>query len=364
MKSRLRVLVVDDSALMRKLLAQILETDSEIEVVGTAINGEFALRKIEELRPHVVTLDLEMPGLNGIGVLRQIMRTHKTPVVVVSSHSTAGASITLKALALGAVDFVAKPADVASRLPEVTNELVAKIKVAAQSRSVQVITGRARIEKPAVYPRRPAASLFAIGISTGGPYALEYLLSQLPADFPGAIAVVQHMPEGFTGLFAHRLDEACALQVKEAQPGDLLLAGRALICPGNQHMRVRRLPLGDVVSLADDDRVNGHRPSVDVLFRSVAKEFGRHGVGILMTGMGDDGAEGMKAMKDAGGITLTQSEDSCVVYGMPKAAVDRGYSQRTVGLKELPQVLQALAEPKWGRSASASASDGGSTLPK
>ena len=361
MRPRLRVLVVDDSALMRKLLAQILESDSDIEVVGTAINGEFALRKIEELRPHVVTLDLEMPGLNGIGVLKQIMRTHKTPVVVVSSHSTAGAAITLKALALGAVDFVAKPTDVASRLREVTSELVAKIKVAAESRRVPAIPVGAKIEKPAVYPNQRAARLFAIGISTGGPYALEYVLSQLPADFPGAIAVVQHMPEGFTGLFARRLDEGCALQVKEAQPGDLLLAGRALICPGNRHMRVRRLSLGDVVSLAEDDRVNGHRPSVDVLFRSVAKEFGRQGVGILMTGMGDDGAEGMKAMKDAGAMTLTQSEESCVVYGMPKVAVDRGYSQRTVTLKEIPQVLQSLAEPQWGSAASA---PGGSTLPK
>jgi two-component system chemotaxis response regulator CheB len=362
MKPYIRVLVVDDSALMRKLLAQIIESDAGIEVVGTASNGEFALRKIAELEPDVVTLDLEMPGLNGIGVLKQIVRKHQTRVVVVSSFSTAGASITLKALALGAVDFVAKPIDFITRMPQVSEELVAKIKVAAESQAVQApLPGsRSRGEKPDGFRGRPAAKLVAIGISTGGPYALEYVLSQLPSGFPGAIVVVQHMPEGFTGLFARRLDDACAIQVKEAQPGDLLLAGRALICPGNRHIRVKRLPLGDVVTLSDEERVNGHRPSVDVLFRSVAKSFGRESVAILMTGMGDDGAEGMGEIKEAGGMTLTQSEDSCVVYGMPKSAVERGYSQRTVGLKEIPHVLEILAEPERGRSAAA----GSPRLPK
>lgn len=362
MKPYIRVLVVDDSALMRKLLAQIIESDAGIEVVGTASNGEFALRKIEELQPDVVTLDLEMPGLNGIGVLRQIMRKHTTRVVVVSSFSTAGASITLKALALGAVDFVAKPIDFVTRMPQVTEELVAKIKVAAVSHAVQApLPGsRPRVEKPAGLSGRSAAKIFAIGISTGGPYALEYVLSQLPSTFPGALVVVQHMPEGFTGLFARRLDDACAIQVKEALPGDLLLAGRALICPGNRHIRVKRLPLGNVATLSDEERVNGHRPSVDVLFRSVAKEYGRESVALLMTGMGDDGAEGMGDVKEAGGMTLTQSEDSCVVYGMPKSAVERGYSQRMVGLKEIPHVLESLAEHERGKSAAA----GDSKLPK
>ena len=273
MKRRIRVLVVDDSALMRKLLAQILESDPGIEVVGTAINGEFALRKIDELSPDVITLDLEMPGLNGIAVLKQVMRRQKTPVVVVSAHSTEGASITLKALSLGAVDFVAKPVDLARNMAEVTQELVAKIKVAAESRAVQLPEAYGRIEKPAVFSDRPARRVFAIGISTGGPFALEYLLSQLPGSFPGALVIVQHMPEAFTGLFARRLNDACALQVKEAQPGDALLAGRALVCPGDHHIRVKRLPLGDVVALSADERVNGHRPSVDVLFYSLAKQF-------------------------------------------------------------------------------------------
>jgi two-component system chemotaxis response regulator CheB len=356
MKPPIRVLVVDDSAFMRKLLSQIIESDATIEVIGTAINGDFALKKIEELRPNVVTLDLEMPGLNGIEVLKKIMRRSKVPVVVVSSHTTQGASITLKALALGAVDFVAKPVDIAASMPEVTRELVSKIKVAAQSRGGHAVPEAPyKGKKSTAFYSRPAVRIFAIGISTGGPNALEHLLSQLPADFPGAIAVVQHMPEGFTNMFARRLDDSCALQVREAQPGDLLLAGRALICPGNRHMRVKRMPLGDVVTLSEEERVNGHRPSVDVLFRSLAKEYGPQGVAVLMTGMGEDGAEGMGAVQAAGGMTLTQSEDSCVVYGMPKVAVERGYSTRVVTLQGLSKVLRELSEQESGRSAAAGA---------
>jgi two-component system, chemotaxis family, protein-glutamate methylesterase/glutaminase len=363
MKSPIRVLVVDDSALMRKLLAQIIESDARIEVIGTALNGDFALRKIEEMKPDVVTLDLEMPGLNGIEVLKQIMRKHKTPVVVVSSHSTQGAAITMKALALGAVDFVAKPVDIASCMPEVTRELVSKIKIAAESKGARALPETpAGIKKSSVFSGRPTGKLIAIGISTGGPNALEFVLSQLPADYPCAIVIVQHMPEGFTNLFARRLDDACAIQVKEAQPGDLLLAGRALICPGNRHIRVKRLPLGDVVSLSEEDRVNGHRPSVDVLFHSVAKEFGSKSVALLMTGMGEDGAEGMGAIKAAGGLTLAQSEDSCVVYGMPRSAVERGHAMHIVSLNDIAQTLQALPEHERGRAASAP--PGGSSLPK
>jgi two-component system chemotaxis response regulator CheB len=361
MRSPIRVLVVDDSALMRKLLPQIIESDAKIEVVGTASNGDFALRKIGELKPDVVTLDLEMPGLNGIEVLKQIMRKYKTPVVVVSSHTTEGASITMRALGLGAVDFVAKPSDISNRMAEVTRELVSKIKVAAESKGVHAVPEvESGIKKPGVFSSRPAVKVIAIGISTGGPNALQYVLSQLPGDFPGAIVIVQHMPEGFTNLFARRLDDTCALQVKEAQPGDLLLAGRALVSPGNRHLRVKRLPLGDVAILSEEERVNGHRPSVDILFHSMAKEFGAQGVGILMTGMGEDGAEGMGAMKAVGALTIAQSEDSCVVYGMPKTAVERGYAMRIVALDLLSQTLQALFLPERVRSATA----GPSQLPK
>jgi two-component system chemotaxis response regulator CheB len=184
----------------------------------------------------------------------------------------------------------------------------------------------------------------AIGISTGGPQALQYLLPQLPADFPGTILVVQHMPENFTEMFARRLDEVSAIRVKEAQSGDILQPGRALICPGNRHLKVKKMPLGDVVVLTDDEKVNGHRPSVEVLFRSVAEEFGNKSVGVLMTGMGDDGAEGLGAIKYAGGMTIAQSEDSCVVYGMPKAAIERGYATRIVSLDVMVSTLVSLCK--------------------
>ena len=352
MKNPVRVLVVDDSALMRKLIPQILAVDDSIEVVGTAMDGTFGLKKIEDLKPQVVTLDLEMPGMGGIDTLKEIMRHHRVPVIVVSSHSTEGASITLKALSLGAFDFVAKPQDVSARMPEIANELIGKIKAAAQSKGVRVApiaSTQRRLEKSAQTGKKTPTRVVAIGVSTGGPHALQYVLSQLPADFPGTILIVQHMPEGFTDMFARRLDEICAIQVKQAQSGDLLQAGRALLCPGNRHLKVKRLPLGDVAILSDDGRVNGHRPSVEVLFKSVAEEFGAEAVALLMTGMGDDGAEGMGTVKAAGGMTIAQSEDSCVVFGMPKAAIDRGYAVRVVHLDAIANTLQAQCMPERGR---------------
>jgi len=343
MNESVRVLVVDDSALMRKLIPQIIETDSSIQVVGTAMDGNFGLRKIEELKPQVVTLDLEMPGMGGIEMLKEIMRRHRIPVIVVSSHSTNGASVTLKALALGAFDFVAKPADVSARMPEIARDLIAKIKAAAQSRRVRVAPISELLRLPEKIPAnaRKPSRVAAIGISTGGPQALQHVLSQLPGEFPGSIVVVQHMPENFTEMFARRLDEICAMRVKEAHSGDMLLAGRVLVCPGNRHIRVKRMPLGDVVVLSDEPHVNGHRPSVDILFRSAAAEFGRDALAVIMTGMGEDGAEGMGTVRSAGGVTIAQSEDSCVVYGMPKAAIERGFATHVVPLEAMSQALIA-----------------------
>jgi two-component system, chemotaxis family, protein-glutamate methylesterase/glutaminase len=341
-----RVLVVDDSALMRKLIPQMIETDSSIQVVGTAMDGNFGLKKIEELKPQVITLDLEMPGMGGLDMLRAIMRRHRLPVIVVSSHSTKGASVTLQALSLGAFDFVAKPTDVAARMQESAHELIAKIKAAAQSRGIQIAspadlseaTRRKKVQPPA---KRQATKIIAIGVSTGGPQSLQYVLSQLPQDFPGCIVVVQHMPEGFTEMFARRLDDCSALSVKEAQSGDILQAGRVLICPGSRHLKVKRLPLGDVAVLSDEPRVNGHRPSADVLFKSVAEEYGPSGVGVIMTGMGDDGASALGLIKAAGGTTIAQSEQSCVVFGMPKAAIERGHAMRIVDLQAMAGTLRA-----------------------
>jgi two-component system chemotaxis response regulator CheB len=340
MTDSVRVLVVDDSALMRKLIPQILQTDSSIEVVGTAMDGNFGLKKIAELKPQVVTLDLEMPGMGGLDTLKEIMRRHHVPVIVVSSHSTEGAAVTLKALSLGAFDFVAKPHDVAARMPEIARELIAKIKAAAQSREMPARLFQENPRRtPKVQPHNRPTCVVAVGVSTGGPQALQYFLPQLPAHFSAAILVVQHMPEGFTEMFARRLDETCAIQVKEAQSGDVLLAGRALICPGNRHLKVKRLSLDDVAVLSDDPKVNGHRPSADILFQSVAQEFGQKSIAVLMTGMGDDGARGMGMVKDAGGLTIAQSEDSCVVYGMPKAAIERGFAARVVSLDALANTL-------------------------
>ncbi|HMC60030.1 MAG TPA: chemotaxis response regulator protein-glutamate methylesterase [Candidatus Solibacter sp.] len=351
MTTPLRVLVVDDSALMRKLIPQMLAGDPGIEVVGTAMDGDFCLRKIEDLKPNVITLDLEMPGMNGIDTLKEIMRRHPLPVIVVSSHSTEGAAVTLKALGLGAFDFVTKPKDVSAHMTESAHELIAKIKAAAQCKVRPRPVGGlvVRPEKIRAKVTQPPSRVVAIGISTGGPQALEYLLPQLPADFPGALLIVQHMPESFTNMFARRLDELCGLRVKEAQSGDLLEAGRVLICPGNHHLKAKRLPLADVVALSEEEPVNGHRPSADVLFRSVAEEFRGQSVGVLMTGMGDDGAEGLGAVKKAGGMTIAQSEESCVVFGMPKVAIERGYAIRVVGLEVMASTLQALCGRSEGK---------------
>ena len=344
MSERVRVLVVDDSALMRKLIPTILERDPSIEVIGTAMDGAFALKKIEELHPDVITLDLEMPRMDGIETLRLIMRRAPMPVIVFSTHSKEGAYSTFKALALGAIDFVAKPRDAAAgHLDAIAVELIEKIKVAKRASGRKIHANIAVETQP---PQKkssratvPPSRIVAIGISTGGPNALQYVLSQIPADFSASILIVQHMPEGFTEMFARRLDECCALDIQEARSGDLLLAGRVLICPGNRHIMVRRMPRGDMAVLSDGPPVNGHRPSADVLFHSVAREFALTSVGVLMTGMGDDGAEGLGAIKAAGGMTVAQSEDTCVVSGMPRAAILKGYANKIVPLESLSAFL-------------------------
>ena len=365
MKERVRVLVVDDSAHMRKLITLNLERDPDIEVDGTAMDGAFALRKIAELHPDGGPLDLEMPRMDGIEPSRMIMRGAPLPVIVFSTHSKEGAYSTFKALALGAIDFVAKPKDAAAgHLNPIASQLIEKIKVAKRagrpkpfpSIEQQPLPPRSKRARAALPPNR----IIAIGISTGGPNALQYLLSQIPGDVPASFVIVQHMPEGFTDMFARRLDECSALDVQEAKSGDLLLAGRALICPGNRHMMVRRMPRGDMVVLSDGPPINGHRPSVDVLFHSVAQEFGLTAVGALMTGMGEDGAEGLGAIKAAGGMTIAQSEDSCVVGSMPRAAIIKGYANKILSLEGLASFLMAeyAGHPKSGeRSDSAEKSE-------
>jgi two-component system chemotaxis response regulator CheB len=345
MRDPIRVLVVDDSALMRKLIPLALQQDPGIEVIATAMDGNFALKKIREFHPNVVTLDLDMPEMDGMETLRQIMHGERVPVIVVSSQNSESAGAALKALSLGALDFIAKPdSALAGNIDSIQKELIQKVKVAAASGMPQLVSTVASARDGGPRKRKPAqkpSKVIAVGVSTGGPNALQYLFSHLPEDFRGSLVVVQHMPQGFTEMFARRLDEQSPIEVKEAQSGDVLIAGRALICPGNRHIRIHRMAEADVVVLTDQPPLKGHRPSADVLFRSIAREFGREAVAVLMTGMGDDGADGMGDVFRAGGLTLAQSLDTCIVESMPRSAIDRGWVTRVVPLSMLALQLQA-----------------------
>ncbi len=357
---KIRVLVVDDSALMRKLISNLLEKDPELEVIATAIDGCFALTKVEQLQPDVVTLDVDMPRMDGLTALAEMVSKHRVPVIMLSSLTTRGAALTIQALEKGAVDFVCKPSGTA-RLPELANELVSKIKSAART-NVLALSRSAQADppirkKPALARlRRGHGKVVAIGASSGGPHALRHLLPRVPSDLDAGIVIVQHMPESFTAMLAQWLNEICEIEVKEAESGDLALPGRALIAPGSLHMKVHRTPQGCEVLLEGGSLVNGHKPSVDVLFRSVAGEYGALATGIIMTGMGSDGAQGLGEIKDAGGHTIAQDKTSCAVYGMPRIAVERGYANTIVPLNEMASYLSfkvgrlAALEESYARS--------------
>lgn len=342
---KIGVLVVDDSALMRKLIPQILESEPEIEVVGTAMDGVFALKKIKELAPDVITLDINMPRMDGIETLRHIVDNFGIPTIIVSSLAQRDAELTFKALEIGAFDFVTKPRDAISvHINEIDGELIEKVKGAYRNpiarlkiRSVRPSPVQA-VEKQFPATKTPDRVL-AIGISTGGPNALSDLLPRIPGDFPAAILVVQHMPAGFTEMFAARLNASCALEVKEARDGDLVLPGRVLVAPGDRHLKIKRQPLGTIAVISNAAPINGHRPSADVLFHSVALEYGSAATGLIMTGMGSDGAEGMGEIMARGGLTVAQDEGSCVVFGMPKAAIDKKYIKHVVSLEDMGDFL-------------------------
>ena len=349
MASRIRVLVVDDSALMRQVLGSLLARDPSIEVIGAASDPYVARDKIRDLNPDVLTLDVEMPRMDGLSFLEKLMRAHPMPVVMVSSLTEAGCDTTLRALELGAVEFVTKPKlDLRERLPEVAREVATKIKAAALAK-VRPAAGVPPVVAPrsAAPPARGAMlkttqQIIAVGASTGGTEALREFLAVLPADCPG-IVVVQHMPEKFTRAFADRLDGLCTVRVKEAEEGDRVIAGHVLIAPGSHHMRLAREGATYLVRLVEDPPVNHHRPSVDVLFHSCAETAGRNVIGVLMTGMGDDGARGLLAMRAAGARTLAQDEATCVVYGMPKAAIDLGAAEQVLPLGRLAEAALRLA---------------------
>ena len=368
---KIRVLIIDDSALVRKLLTEILNSDPAIEVVGAAIDPHIARQKIKDLDPDVLTLDVEMPRMDGLSFLRQLMRLRPMPVLMISSLTEKGAETTLEALALGAVDFISKPkADLANQLQEYSTEIIEKVKNAAG------IKVQARIHKPAarndarkpggkdeevlevdskysttVILKRPVHIKFmkttdkiiAIGASTGGTEALKDILQELQPDMP-AILIAQHIPPVFSSAFAKRMNQCSAMTVVEADDGQQVLPGHVYIAPGDKHLLLNRDGARYRCRLNDGPPVNRHKPSVDVLFRSVAQFAGRNAIGVILTGMGADGARGLGEMQEAGSITIAQDEKTSVVWGMPGEAVKRGAAQKVLPLDQIPSSLAILVK--------------------
>lgn len=353
---KIKVLVVDDSAVTRKLITDALQKSKQIEVVATAIDPFIAVDKIKRFSPDVITLDIEMPRMDGLTFLSKLMIAHPMPVVMVSAFTDVGARETIRALELGAVDFVLKPKlDDAKGWETFADELIEKVIAASSSKierkHVPMVSMRRTVEvteklsADAVLPRKKRAVsqvstdlVIAIGASTGGTEAIAEIFSQLPEDVPG-ILVVQHMPEKFTKAFADRLDGLAKIYVKEAEDGDKVLRGMALVAPGDRHMILRASAQGYFVEINDGPSVNRHRPSVDVLFRSVALVAGKNAVGILLTGMGADGAQGLLEMKEAGAHTIAQDEKSSTVFGMPREAIKLGAA---VEVKNLQQIAMHI----------------------
>lgn len=322
---KVKALIVDDSALVRQMLTAILSSDPDIEVVGVAPDPYVAREKIKALNPDVVTLDIEMPKMDGLGFLERIMALRPMPVVMISSLSQAGAEVSLKALELGAVDVIGKPTqDLSQGFEDKRDEIVSKVKAAARAK-VRGLARRDGEVRPTIAPIgfKSTEKLIAIGASTGGVEAITEVITALPADAP-AVVITQHMPASFTNKFASRLDGLCRVKVREAGEGERLLPGHVYIAPGDQHLRISRSGANYVARVGGTDRVSGHCPSVDVLFESVAAVAGGNAIGVILTGMGRDGAQGLLAMRKAGAQTFGQDEATCVVYGMPKVAYEVG----------------------------------------
>lgn len=343
------VLVVDDSAYMRKVVREMLSNNPFIEVVGTARNGIEALELVDSLRPAVVVSDLLMPELDGVEFVKEQMRRRPLPIVLMSSLSEGGTDV-LAGLDAGAVDFVQKPTALAvEKVYEIRGELLGKIKAAAGIRPEKLpeLTKAGAVTEVRTMPAVHTASgidAVVIGISTGGPQALRFLIPQLPADFPIPIAIVMHMPIGYTAMYAEKLNEISALQVREAQEGDLMQAGTVLLAQGGKHLALRKRPGGEVVAhLALRPQNLPHRPSVDVLFESAATVFDGRTLGVVMTGMGSDGRAGAAHIKARGGTVFAESEESCVVYGMPGSVVEAGLADRIVSLDRMAQALLEVA---------------------
>ncbi|MCK5148879.1 chemotaxis response regulator protein-glutamate methylesterase [bacterium] len=349
---QIRVLIVDDSAVVRQTLKQVLESDSKITVVGTAADPYYAVDKIKNDKPDVITLDVEMPKMDGLTFLKKIMSQHPIPVIMVSSLTEKGSETALKALEYGAVDIITKPKlGTKDFITESTIRICDAVKAAASARLDRIKKMHDIVPKlsaDVVIAGRTSSAMIqttekivAVGASTGGTEALRIFLQSLPHDSPG-IAIVQHMPENFTKAFASRLNDLCKVTVKEAENRDRLLRGHAFIAPGNKHLLIKRSGANYYVEVREGPLVNRHRPSVDVLFRSAARYAGKNAIGIIMTGMGDDGAKGMLEMKNAGARTIAQDESSCVVFGMPKEAIALGAAERIVTLSQIHNNMFAM----------------------
>lgn len=345
MKNRIKVLIIDDSALVRKILTQELSKDPGIEVVGTAPDPYIGRDRILQLRPDVLILDIEMPRMDGITFLEKLMQHYPMPVIIVSSLAQEGCQVALKALELGALEVMAKPGS-SYTVKDMSEQLIDKIK------AVSVVKNfKAPLERKETDPRsasgkamlKTTQKIIAIGASTGGTEAIKEILLKLPPDMP-PILVVQHMPQYFTRSFAERLDSLCRLKVKEAEDGELLAPGKVLIAKGNKHMVLKRSGASYYVEIKDGELVYHQRPSVEVLFSSVARYAGPNAIGIILTGMGRDGADGLLKMRHEGAYTIAQDEKSCVVYGMPKEAVLAGAVMRVASLEKIPQVLLEALE--------------------
>jgi two-component system chemotaxis response regulator CheB len=346
----IRVLVADDSAFMRTALTRMIESDPQLKVVGQAQNGEEALELTAALNPDVITLDIEMPRLDGIGVLRRIMEENPRPVIMVSSLSQEGAEVTLQAFDLGAFECIPKQLSYASLdIIKIRDQLVAKVKAAAgfKPRRVRRVIKPARPAEIAAYRGFPTPEVVAIGTSTGGPGALREIISNLPKDLPVGVLVVQHMPPGFTGPLAKRLDGCSQVRVAEAVDGQPIEPGQVLIAPAGYQMHAgRRSASQYAVRIKREPADTLHVPSVDVMMLSVAETFGAHSAGVILTGMGSDGAKGMRAIFEKGGITIGQDEASCVVYGMPKACADANVLRRVAPLGSVcDEIAQAVRRP-------------------
>lgn len=334
-----RVLIVDDSALVRRILSEALSKQDDIEVVGTATDPYVARERIAQLKPDVITLDIEMPRMDGLSFLSKLMRHFPLPVVVCSSLTPQNSETALRALSLGAVEVIAKPGS-SLAAGDVAEELVRAVRAASHARVTRRMetSDPPSMQRPAIATFDATNKIIALGASTGGTQALEQVLRRFPVDAPGTV-IVQHMPEHFTASFAKRLDSVCAMRVQEAKDGDYVVSGLALVAPGGKHLVLQASGARWVARVKDGPKVHHQRPAVDVLFQSVARSAGRNAVGAVLTGMGADGAKGLLAMREAGAYTVAQNEDTCVVYGMPREAVKLDAAMEVLPLGEIAEAL-------------------------